>query len=122
MAKKSKKKISSLDISEVSPIIVDRSSLDDFYLSGKWKVGQALPLGSRNAKFPFGSSETIGDGDGTDDDGENDKRPSSEDVSIVSQTLYDDGSGMVKVKVVFKIYNSSEEPIDGFSLAISRKV
>lgn len=123
MAKESDKKLSALDISEVSPIIVDPLSTDDFYLSDKWKGGKALPLGSRNTKFPFGSTETIGDGDGGEDDlGENDERPSTEDVSILSQEIYYDAAGMARVKVTFKIYNSSEEPIDGFAFAIAPKV
>lgn len=123
MAKESDKKLSVLDLSEVSPIIVDKNSVDDFYLSGKWKTGSALPLGTRNAKFPFGSTETIGDG--SDDDGEEDKddeRPSTEDISILSQEIYYDNAGMARVKVTFKIYNSSEEPIDRFAFAIAPKV
>lgn len=122
MAKESDKKLSTLDISEVTPIIVDKSSADDFYLSGKWKVEQSSPLSSKNTKFPFGSVETPGGGGDDEDDGEDGKRPSTEDVSILSQEIYYDAAGMARVKVTFKIYNSSEEPIDGFAFAIAPKV
>ena len=122
MVKESDKKLSTLDISEVTPIIVDKSSTDDFYLSGKWKIGQTLSLGSKNTKFPFGSVETPGDGGDGEGGSEEEKRPSTEDVSILSQEVYYDTAGMARVKVTFKIYNSSEEPIDGFAFAIAPKV
>ena len=124
MAKESDKKLSTLDLSEVSPIVVDKDSVDDFYLSDKWKGIQAIPLGSRNAKFPFGASEETGSGDDDDDgdDAGDDSRPGTGDISIVSQEVYYDNAGMARVKVTFKIYNSSEEPIDGFAFAIAPKV
>lgn len=123
MAENSNKKLSSLDLSEVAPIVVDKDSLDDFYLSDKWKGIQITNKITANAQFPFGTIESIGGGDDGDedpDDGED--RPGIDDISIISQEVYYDNAGMARVKVTFKIYNSSEEPIDKFEFAIAPKV
>jgi len=119
----SQKKLSLLDVSEVAPIVVDKDSLDDFYLSDKWKGIQISNKKSANARFPF---ETIESGVGEnneDEDGEGgEDRPGIDDISILSQEVYYDNAGMARVKVTFKIYNSSEEPIDKFEFAIAPRV
>ena len=122
MADNSKKKLSSLDVSEVAPIVVDKFSTDDYYLAGKWRGGQPLTATIKNAKFPFSVTETPGSGDGDGEGGDGEDRPGIGDISIVSQEVYYDNAGMARVKVTFKVYNSSEEPIDKFAFVIAPKV
>jgi len=123
MTKEPNKKISILDISDIAPIVVEEFSIDDFFLNNKWKGAKSVaPLGSKNTKFPFGAIEIINESDRRDLDDPDGERPSVSDVQILSQELIDDGSGMVKVRVTFKIYNSSGQNIDGFEVALSRKV
>lgn len=123
MGKETDKKLSSLDISEVAPIVVDKFSTDDYFLANKWRGGKPLTGIITNAKFPFSITEggSGGDGDG-DGDGDGEDRPGVGDISIVSQEVYYDNAGVARVKVTFKVYNSSEEPIDKFAFVIAPKV
>ncbi len=124
MAVNPNKKLSSLDLSEVAPIVVDKFSTDDYYLANKWRGGQALTGIITNAKFPFSVTETGNEGGDEDgnEDGDGEDRPGIGDISILSQEVYYDNAGMARVKVTFKIYNSSKEPIDKFAFAIAPKV
>ncbi len=124
MAENSNKKLSSLDLSEIAPIVLDKYSTDDFYLAGKWRGAQQNTGIITNARFPFSVKETAGS-DGDEDgneDGDGEERPGLDDITILSQEVYYDNAGMARVRVTFKIYNSSEEPIDKFAFAIAPKV
>jgi hypothetical protein len=98
------------------PVIFD----DDPRLAEVWK-GKSGETKSITQSFPFGSNNSAGspgDGDG-DDDPKSGKRPQLSDIVLKGFELYEDASGMQRARAKFRVYNSSEEQIDGFLYAIT---
>jgi hypothetical protein len=91
---------------------------DDPRLAAVWK-GKAGETKSATPSFPF-SATTSNGGNGTGDpDPKNGKRPQLSDIVLKGFELYEDASGMQRARAKFRIYNSSEEQIDGFLYAIT---
>lgn len=90
---------------------------DDPRLATVWKgkVGETKAL---SRPFPFSSGNSGDDGDGGDDPKKG-NRPQLADIVLKGFELYEDASGMQRAKAKFRIYNSSEEAIDGFLYAIT---
>lgn len=93
---------------------------DDPRLAAVWKgeIGEAKALVNL---FPFsgGASSEVGGGNGGDPDPKTGKRPQLSDIALKGFELYEDASGMQRARAKFRIYNSSEEQIDGFLYAIT---
>lgn len=92
---------------------------DDPRLAAVWK-GESGETKSATESFPF-SATTSGGGapGGGDEDPKNGKRPQLADIVLKGFELYEDASGMQRARAKFRIYNSSEEQIDGFLYAIT---
>lgn len=91
---------------------------DDPRLATVWKgkVGETKTLSS---PFPFSTGNSQGDNGG--DPGSNEgNRPQLADIVLKGFEPYDDSFGVQKVKAKFRIYNSSEEAIDGFLYALTK--
>ena len=97
------------------PVIFD----DDPRLAGVWK-GKSGSVDFVSEPFPYSQGVVEGgDDDGEDPDKPNGKRPQLSDIILKGFELYEDASGMQRAKAKFRIYNSSEEQIDGFLYAIT---
>lgn len=90
---------------------------DDPRLAAVWK-GETGATKTIAGSFPFTSTTSNGGG-GDDDDDKKGKRPQLSDIVLKGFELYEDASGMQRVKAKFRIYNSSEEQIDGFLYAVT---
>lgn len=92
---------------------------DDPRLAVVWK-GESGTTQTVSGSFPFTQS-TSGSGDGGNEDPNNPsgKRPQLTDIVLKGFELYEDASGMQRARAKFRIYNSSEEQIDGFLYAIT---
>jgi len=91
---------------------------DDPRLAAVWK-GKSGETKSATQSFPF-SATTSGGGNGPGDpDPKTGKRPQLSDIVLKGFELYEDASGMQRARAKFRIYNSSEEQIDGFLYAIT---
>jgi hypothetical protein len=90
---------------------------DDPRLATVWKgkVGETRTL---SRPFPFSTGNSEGD-NGGDPDPKEGNRPQLSDIVLKGFELYEDASGMQRAKAKFRIYNSSEEAIDGFLYAIT---
>ncbi len=86
-------------------------------LAAVWK-GEMREERSIENPFPFSSGGSDGGGPGPSFP-PNVKRPQLSDIVFKGFDLYEDASGMQRAKANFRIYNSSEEPIDGFLYAIT---
>jgi hypothetical protein len=98
------------------PVIFD----DDPRLAVVWK-GESGLTKTTSGSFPFSQTTT---GGGTGGGGDNPdvpigKRPQLSDIVLKGFELYEDASGMQRARAKFRIYNSSEEQIDGFLYAIT---
>jgi hypothetical protein len=91
---------------------------DDPRLAAVWK-GKSGETKSATQSFPFTATTSGGNNDGGDDDPKNGKRPQLSDIVLKGFELYEDSSGMQRARAKFRIYNSSEEQIDGFLYAIT---
>lgn len=96
------------------PVIFD----DDPRLAVVWKgvsgVNKQIAV-----SFPFSQSSFVGNDGGDDPENLTGKRPQLSDIVLKGFELYEDASGMQRAKAKFRIYNSSEEQIDGFLYAIT---
>lgn len=90
---------------------------DDPRLAAVWK-GKSGETQAFTATFPF-TATASGTPGGGDDDPKNGKRPQLSDIVLKGFELYEDASGMQRARAKFRIYNSSEEQIDGFLYAIT---
>lgn len=91
---------------------------DDPRLAAVWK-GKSGETQASTASFPFSATAAGGaPGDG-DSDPRTGKRPQLSDIVLKGFELYEDASGMQRARAKFRIYNSSEEQIDGFLYAIT---
>ena len=89
---------------------------DDPRLAAVWK-GETGATKAIAGSFPFTPASNVG---GPDDPGDpTGKRPQLSDIMLKGFELYEDASGMQRVKAKFRIYNSSEEQIDGFLYAVT---
>jgi hypothetical protein len=90
---------------------------DDPRLAAVWK-GETGDIKAIAGSFPFTSAFNSGDPKDppTDPTG---KRPQLSDIVLKGFELYEDASGMQRAKAKFRIYNSSEEQIDGFLYAVT---
>jgi hypothetical protein len=91
---------------------------DDPRLAAVWK-GKSGETQAATASFPFSATTSGGAPGGGDDDSKNGKRPQLSDIVLKGFELYEDASGMQRARAKFRIYNSSEEQIDGFLYAIT---
>jgi len=92
---------------------------DDPRLAGVWR-GESGETQSISVSFPFTQTTSGGsDGGSEDPNNPNGKRPQLTDIVLKGFELYEDASGMQRAKAKFRIYNSSEEQIDGFLYAIT---
>lgn len=101
-----------IEAGKLSPIVDDDPRLADVW---KGKIDNSSKGKTRS--FPFGSG--VGSG-GSDDPEQPDptKRPQLSDiVKPVLFELYEDASGMQKVKAKIRIYNSSGESLEKFLVA-----
>ena len=86
---------------------------DDPRLAAVWK-GKSGETQASTASFPFSATAAGGaPGDG-DPDPRTGKRPQLSDIVLKGFELYEDASGMQRARAKFRIYNSSDEEIDGF--------
>jgi hypothetical protein len=101
-----------IEVGKLSPIVDDDPRLADVW---RGKI-QQLDKGELRS-FPFGSG--LGNGGGNNPgDPDPTKRPQLSDiVKPITFELYEDASGMQKVKAKIRIYNSSGESIDRFAVA-----
>ena len=90
---------------------------DDPRLAAVWK-GKSGETQASTATFPF-TATASGTPGGGDDDPKTGKRPQLSDIVLKGFELYEDASGMQRARAKFRIYNSSEEQIDGFLYAIT---
>ena len=91
---------------------------DDPRLAAVWK-GKSGETQASTATFPFTATTSGGALGGGDDDPKTGKRPQLSDIVLKGFELYEDASGMQRARAKFRIYNSSEEQIDGFLYAIT---
>ena len=91
---------------------------DDPRLSAVWK-GESGETKSTSASFPFTQGTSDPGGPPPPPPPPNGKRPQLSDIILKGFELYEDSSGMQRAKAKFRIYNSSEESIDGFLYAIT---
>ena len=90
---------------------------DDPRLAAVWK-GETGATKTIAGSFPFSQSSGSG-GDEPPPPPPGTKRPQLSDIVLKGFELYEDASGMQRVKAKFRIYNSSEEQIDGFLYAVT---
>jgi hypothetical protein len=86
-------------------------------LAAVWK-GEIGESRSIENNFPFSGGGSGGGNPGPSFP-PNSKRPQLSDIVLKGFDLYEDASGMQRAKAKFRIYNSSEEAIDGFIYAIT---
>jgi hypothetical protein len=91
---------------------------DDPRLAAVWK-GEAGTFKGKSQTFPYSPSESGGGNNGGNEEDESGKRPQLSDIVLKGFELYEDSSGMQRARAKFRIYNSSEEQIDGFLYAIT---
>jgi hypothetical protein len=92
---------------------------DDPRLAAVWK-GESGTFKVTSQTFPFTPSESGGDNTGDEDkEDKSGKRPQLTDIVLKGFELYEDSSGMQRARAKFRIYNSSEEQIDGFIYAVT---
>jgi hypothetical protein len=92
---------------------------DDSRLATVWK-GESGSTKSVGGSFPYAATTSGGGNDGGGDPKPpSDKRPQLTDIILKGFELYEDASGMQRARAKFRIYNSSEEQIDGFLYAIT---
>jgi hypothetical protein len=101
------------------PVIFD----DDPRLALVWKGEPGLTR-TTSGSFPFSQTTSSGGAGNGGDGGDGPelpigKRPQLTDIVLKGFELYEDASGMQRAKAKFRIYNSSEEQIDGFLYAIT---
>ena len=95
------------------PVIFD----NDPRLAAVWKGVSGITK-ETSGSFPFSQSSGSG-GDEPPPPPPGTKRPQLSDIVLKGFELYEDASGMQRAKAKFRIYNSSEEQIDGFLYAIT---
>jgi len=91
---------------------------DDPRLAAVWK-GKPGETKSNSDSFPFTQGSSDPGGPPPPPPPPNGKRPQLSDIVLKGFELYQDASGMQRAKAKFRIYNSSEEQIDGFLYAIT---
>jgi len=91
---------------------------DDPRLAAVWK-GKTGDIKAIAGSFPFTSAFNSGDDDPEKPGDPKGKRPQLSDIVLKGFELYQDASGMQRAKAKFRIYNSSEEQIDGFLYAVT---
>lgn len=92
---------------------------DDPRLAAVWKGEAGISKIDEGQTFPYSSSESGGGNNGGDEEDKSGKRPQLSDIVLKGFELYEDSSGMQRARAKFRIYNSSEEQIDGFLYAIT---
>lgn len=96
------------------PVIFD----NDPRLAAVWK-GVSGVTKQTSGSFPFSQSSSGGGDEPPPPPPPGTRRPQLSDIVLKGFELYEDASGMQRAKAKFRIYNSSEEQIDGFLYAIT---